>query len=131
MLHLASPHLFLNRESRWGNTDDFTASFLYFSLISTALRDLANSRPVHSLMLPSHFSFCLPCLLPPFIVPCNMVLARPDERENVYTTAVCVSLRWSGGLLVVRLSAGSWHGLPPPLVQRNAQCTAWASCGTT
>ena len=24
---------------------------------------------------------CLPCLLPPFTVPCKMVLARPDERE--------------------------------------------------
>ena len=28
------------------------------------------------------------------------------------TTAVCVSLLWSGGLRVVRLPAGSWHGLP-------------------
>ena len=26
--------------------------------------------------------FCLPCLLPPFTVPCKMVLARPDERET-------------------------------------------------
>ena len=25
---------------------------------------------------------CLPCLLPPFTVPCKMVLARPDERET-------------------------------------------------
>ena len=41
--------------------------------------DLANSRPVHSLMLSSHLLPCLPCLLLPFTVPCNMVLARPDE----------------------------------------------------
>ena len=29
-----------------------------------------------------------------------------------HTTAVCVSLQWSRGLRVVRLPAGSWHGLP-------------------
>ena len=58
-------------------------SFLYFSLFSTALWDLANSRPVHSLMLSSHLFLCLPCLLPPLLtVPCKMVLARPDERET-------------------------------------------------
>ena len=40
-----------------------------------------NSRPVHSLMLSSQLFFCLPCPLPPFIVPCKMVLARPGEQE--------------------------------------------------
>ena len=44
-------HLSLNREGRWGTTDDFATSFLHFSLFSTAFWDLANSRPVHSLML--------------------------------------------------------------------------------
>ena len=63
-------------------TDDFATSFLHFSLFSTALWDLPNSRPVHSLMLPSHLFLCLPCLLPPFAVPCKMVLARPDEQET-------------------------------------------------
>ena len=53
-----------------------------FSLFSTALWDLANSRPVHSLMLSSHLFLCLPCLHPPFTVPCKMVLARPDELET-------------------------------------------------
>ena len=63
-------HQFLNREGRWRTTDDFTTSFLFFSfLISTALRDLVNSRPVHSLMLSPHLFLCLPCLLPPFTVP--------------------------------------------------------------
>ena len=56
--------------------------FLHFSLFSTALWDLANSRPVHSLMLFSNLFFCLPCLLPLFTVPCKMILARPDERET-------------------------------------------------
>ena len=75
-------HQSLNRKGRRGTTDDFATSFLHFSLFSTALRDLPNSRPVHSLMLSSHLFLCPPCLLPPFTVPCKMVLARPDERET-------------------------------------------------
>ena len=75
-------HQSLNSEGRWGTTDDFATNFLHFSLFSTALWDLPNSRPVHSLMLSSHLFLCPPCLLPPFTVPCKMVLARPDERET-------------------------------------------------
>ena len=75
-------HLFLNCEGHRGTTDDFATSFFHFSLLSTALCDLANSRPVHSLILSSHLFLCLPCLLPSFTVPCKMVLARPDERET-------------------------------------------------
>ena len=75
-------HLFLNRMGRWGTTDDFTTRFLQISLFSTALCDLANSRPVHSLMLFAYLFLCLPCLLLPPTVPCKMVLARPDERET-------------------------------------------------
>ena len=67
---------------RWGTTDDFTASFLNFSLFSTDLWNLANSRPVHFPMFSSHLSFCMPCLFPPYIVPCKMVLARPNEQET-------------------------------------------------
>ena len=58
-------HQSLSRKGRWGTTDDFTTSFLHFSLFSTALWDLANSGPVYSLMLSSHLFLCLPCLLPP------------------------------------------------------------------
>ena len=56
--------------------------FLHFPLFSTALWHLVNSRPVHSLMLSFHLCHSLPRLLPPFTVPCKMVLARPDERET-------------------------------------------------
>ena len=80
--HLISSHLSFNREGRWGTTDDFATSFLHSSLLFTTLWDLANSRPVHSLMLSSHLFLCLPCLLPPFTVPCKMVLARSDERKT-------------------------------------------------
>ena len=100
--HHLSPYC----EGCWGTTDDLTTSFLHFSLFSTALWDLANSRPVHSLMLSSHF-FCLPCLLPFSL--CLAIWFWPDLMNERYdhTTAVCISLRWSGGLHVVRLPAGS------------------------
>ena len=47
----------------------------------------------------------------------SLCLARwfwPDlmNGRHDHTTAVCVCLQWSGGLRVVRLPAGSWHGLP-------------------
>ena len=32
--------------------------------------------------------------------------------RHVHTISVCVSLRWPGGLPVVQLPSGSWHGLP-------------------
>ena len=75
-------HQSLNRKGHWGTTDDFVTSFLHFSLFCTALWDLPNSRPVYSLMLSSHLLLCPLCLLPPFTVPCKMVLARPDEQET-------------------------------------------------
>ena len=50
--------------------------FSIFSLFSTALWDLPNSRPVHSLMLSSHRFLCLPCLLPRFTVPCKIVFSQ-------------------------------------------------------
>ena len=81
-IHHHHHHLSLNREGRWGTADNYATSFLHFPLFSTALSDLPNSRPVHFLMLSSHLFLCLPCLLPPFTVPCKMVLARPDERET-------------------------------------------------
>ena len=83
---LASLHLqlrpSLNSGGRWGTTDDFTTSSLYFSLFSTALRDLPNSRPVHSLTLSSHLFLCLPCLLPSLIVPYKMALASLTNRSS-------------------------------------------------
>ena len=105
-------HQSLCHEGRWGTTDDFATSFLHSSLFSTALWDLPNSRPVHSLMLSSHLFLCPPCLLPPFTVPCKMVLPNLMSGTHDHTTAVCVFLRSSGNLHVVQLPAGSWHGLP-------------------
>ena len=63
-------HLSPKRESRLGTTDDFATSVLHFSLLCTALWDLANSRPIYSLVFSSHSFLCLSRLLPPFTVPC-------------------------------------------------------------
>ena len=96
---ILSSHLSFNREGCWATTDDFETSYLHFSLFSTALWDLANSRPVPSLMLSSHLFLCLPCLLPPFTVPCKVVLARPEERET-WPYHCCLRL-----LVIVRRSS--------------------------
>ena len=86
-------HLSLNREGRWGTTDNFATSFLHFCLFSTALWDLPNSRPVHSLMLSSHLFLCLPGLLSPFTVPCRWFWPDLLNGKHDHTTTVCVSLQ--------------------------------------
>ena len=62
-LHL---HLSLNHKGRWGTIDDFAISFLHFSLFSSPLWDLADSRLLHSLMLSSYLFFCLSLSSSPF-----------------------------------------------------------------
>ena len=61
--------------------------------------------------LPTSSSVCLVFFL------LSLYLARwfwpdPMNGRHDYTTAVCVAFRWSGGLRVVWLPAGSRHGLP-------------------
>ena len=61
--------------------------------------------------LPTSSSVCL------VFFPHSLCLVRwfwPDlmNGKHDHTTAVCVSLRSPGGLRVVQLPAGSWHGLP-------------------
>ena len=87
--HLISSHLSLNHKDRWGTTD-FATSVLHFSLFFTALWDLVNSRPVHSLMLSSYLFLCLPRLLP-----LSLCLARrfwPDLMNKRHDHTSC-SLR--------------------------------------
>ena len=81
-LHL---HLSLNHRGCLGTTDDFTASLLHFALFSTALWDLANSRPVHFLM--SSFSVYG---LPYFTVPCIMVLARIVNTSYLHNPEIYI-----------------------------------------
>ena len=65
---------------RWGTTVDFTTSFLHSSRFSTFRSMMFHSRLVHSLMLSTHRFLCLPLRLPPWTVPCRIVLASPDDR---------------------------------------------------
>ena len=52
MRHHHHRHQSLNREGRWGTTDDFATSFLHFSLFSTAVWDLPNSITFHARTFP-------------------------------------------------------------------------------
>ena len=75
-------YLSLKHEGRWGTTDDFTTSFIHFSLVLHCPLGHGELQAVHSKMMSSHLFLCLPCLRLPFTVPCKMVLARPDELET-------------------------------------------------
>ena len=66
---------------------------------------------IHWRCLPTSSFVCL------VFFPFSLCLARkfwPDliNRRHDHTYTVSVSLQWSGGLRVVRLPSGSWHGLP-------------------
>ena len=117
VLHL---HLSLNRGGRWVTTGDFTTSFLHFSLFCTALWDLANCGLVHSLMLSSHLSLCLPCLLPPPNVLCKVALATYD-----FSLRLIMIVRSSCGPIVCWILART-SSLVTYLCKRSV-----VSCGST
>ena len=77
--HISSQPLYLGGSR--GTTDDVATIPSHPSLPSAALREFPNPIPVHSLMLSSHFLFCLPLLLAPFTVPCRTVFAMPEDFE--------------------------------------------------
>ena len=93
--------LSLNCEGRWGTTDDFTTSFLHFPLFSTAVWSRTSRPPGLSIpwcCLPTSSSVCL------VFYPLLLCLARwfwPDlmNGRHDHTTAVCISLWWSGGFV--------------------------------
>ena len=64
---------------RWDTTDVLATSSLHSSRLSAFLVAAPNVKPVHSGMLSSHLFFCLPRLLPPWTVPCLIVLSSPDD----------------------------------------------------
>ena len=123
-------HLSPNREGGWGTTDDFTTSFLhFFSVLRCPLGlDELQACPFPDVVFPP---FPLSALSSS---PLSLCLARwlsPDlmNGRHVHTTAACVFLRWSEGLRVVRLPAGSWHGLPCWWHGLCRRCVV--SCGST
>ena len=67
-------------EGRRGTTDEFATTPFVLDLFSAALVKLAKSIPVHSLILTSQLFFCLPLF--PFIVPCKIVFAKPEDLET-------------------------------------------------
>ena len=69
-------------EGRRGTTDEFATIPFHLDLFSAALVELAKSISVHSLILSSHLSFCLPLFLFPLTVPCRNVFAKPEDLET-------------------------------------------------
>ena len=76
-LFLFLSYLSRSLADRWGTTVDFTTSFLHSSRFSAFRSVMFHGRSVHSLMLSSHRFLCLPLRLPPWTVPCRIVLASP------------------------------------------------------
>ena len=104
-------HLSLYRGGHWSTTDDFKTSFLHFSLPLPSGTWRTPGLSIPWCCLPTSSSVCL------VFFPISLCRARwfwPDLMNggHDHTIAVCVSLQWSGGLRIVRLPAGSLHGLP-------------------
>ena len=85
--HLSS-YLSLNREGRWGTTDDFATSFLHFPLFSIVILDFAKSRPVHSPMMSSHLFLCLLVFFPLSLCLARLFWLDLMNGSHVQTTAI-------------------------------------------
>ena len=107
----------------------FCNQFSPFSPFTTALWDLPNSGPVHSLMLSSHLLLCLLVLLHPSSSPARRPRPHPTNGRHDHTTAVCVSLQSSEGPRVVQLPAESRH--EPPCWQHGRCMRCVVSCSST
>ena len=89
-------HQSLNRKDRWSTTDKFATSFLHFSLFSTALLDLPNTRPVHSLLLSSHLFVCPPTMCDDTNThkyTCAHAHTHTQTRTHAHTTHTCTRTR--------------------------------------
>ena len=122
-VHHHHHHQSLNREGRWGTTDDFATQFSPFFPVLHCPLGLGELQacPFPDVVFPP-----LP-LSALSSSPLSLCLARwfwPDLMNGRHDqiTAVCVSLRSSGDLRVVQLSAGSWHGLPPRAYIKSMLC---------
>ena len=98
MSYLILSHLSGSLADCWGTTVDFKTSFLQPLRFSAFRSMIFHSRLVHSLILSSHRFLCLPFRLPPWTVPCRIVLASPDDRVTCpYHFSLCLftEVRWS------------------------------------
>ena len=85
------PHLSLNHEGRWGTTDRFHNQFLPFSPVPHCSLGLGEVQacPFPDVVFP--LFFCLPCLLPPFTVPCTrcaMLLVLDLSWTTAYSVVI-------------------------------------------
>ena len=110
--HHPHHHISLNCEGHWGTTDDLQS---FFSIFPCSPLPCGTCRtpglsipwcflPTSSSVCPVFFSLSL-CLAGWFSP--DLMNGRHDN-----TTAVSFSLRLSGGIRVIQLPVGSWHGLP-------------------
>ena len=87
-------HLSVNREGRWGTTDDFETSFLHFSLFSTALWDWRTP----GLSIPW---CCLPTSSPVCVVFFPLSLCQQDGFGQILlqiivrTVIICSPPAWT------------------------------------
>ena len=63
-------------------TDEFETILFHLVPFSAALVKLAKSIPVHSLILSPHLFLLSASVFFPFIVPCRIVFAKPEDRET-------------------------------------------------
>ena len=105
-------------EGRRGTTDEFATIPFHLDLFSAALVELAKSIPVHSLILSSHFFFCLPLFLLPFTVPCRVVFAKPEDLE---TWPNLLSFR-----LLTRVRSSSYSPMAAWICLRTSSLVTWA-----
>ena len=79
-LHHHRHHLSFSCEGRWGTTDDFTTSFVHFSVFNCPL----GLWKLQACPFPDVFPPLFLCAFSssPFHCFCKMVSARPDEREK-------------------------------------------------
>ena len=106
--------LSLKHGGRWGITYVYTTSFLLFFSVLYCPLGLGELQacPFPDVVLTPPFLSALSSPPPP-----SLFLARrfwPDlmNRRHVHSTSVCVSLRCSRGLRVIRLLAESWQRFP-------------------
>ena len=82
----------------------------FFSVLNCPLA-IGKLQACHSLMLSSYLFFSIPCFLPLSLCLARWFWSDLMNGRHANITAVCISLRWSGGLCVVSLPAGPWHEL--------------------
>ena len=73
--------LVIKGDGHRGTIDEFATIPFHLVLFSAALVELTNSISVHFLINVFHLFACLPLLFP-FIVPCRIVFAKPEDFET-------------------------------------------------